>query len=372
MTTMNLPQNYHTLPTPEVHQRIAAAKEKLGRQVVVLGHHYQRDEVIQFADFRGDSLQLSRLAAAQEEARYIVFCGVRFMAETAAIVCGEGQVVIHPEPGAGCPLADFAQLEDVLLAWRQLAEAGVEGIVPVCYVNSSAEVKAFCGQHDGLTCTSANAGRVLELALSRGQRVLFLPDENLGRNTGRALGLLKEEIVTWDPTLPLYSHRGHGEHGGVVSEGEKIAALRRARLIVWGGYCHVHTAFSLADVERARREHPQARIIVHPECYPEVVDAADASGSTSFIVRAVEEAPPGSSFVIGTEVNLVNRLDTEHPDKQVIPLRRSLCPNMFRITARHLLYVLEQLVAGKPVEVVRLPEETIRWARVALERMLKL
>jgi len=353
---MELPEEYATLPEEELFARIAAAKERLGHKLVILGHHYQSDDVIQFADFRGDSLGLSRKAAAVKGAYYILFCGVRFMAETAAVVCGQDQMVLHPNPESGCPLADFAQFDAVKQAWEELQKAGVEDLVPVTYVNSSAEVKAFCGRKGGLACTSANAQKIVGWALERGN-VLFMPDENLGRNTARALGISEEEVVTWDPSRPL---------GG--NEPEK---LRRTRLIIWKGHCYVHIHFSLEDVRRVRREHPDARIIVHPECLPAVVEAADDSGSTSQILRAVEESPSGTSFAIGTETHMVERLDREHPDKIVFPLRRSICNDMAKIDALHLLYTLESLAAGKPINVVHLPQEIVSGARLALERMLR-
>lgn len=353
---IGLSEEYATLSKEELFVRIAAAKERLGRELVILGHHYQSDDVIQFADFRGDSLGLAQKAAAVEEVCYILFCGVRFMAETAAVVCGQDQMVLHPNPESGCPLADFAPFSAVKRAWEELQEAGVEDLIPVTYVNSSAEVKAFCGHNDGLACTSANSQKIVGWALERGN-VLFMPDENLGRNTARALGLSKEELVIWDPSQPL---------GG--NEPEK---LRHSRLIIWKGHCYVHTPFSLEDVRRMRRDHPEAKIMVHPECLPAVVEAADDSGSTSQILRAVEEAPSGASFVIGTETNMVERLNREHPDKAIFPLRRSICGDMAKIDAPHLLYTLESLAAGRPINVVHLPQEIVQGARLALERMLR-
>jgi len=352
---MELPEEYSALVEEELSARIAAAKNRLGRDLIILGHHYQRQEVIRFADFRGDSLDLSRRAAQQREARYILFCGVRFMAETAAVVCGQDQMVLHPNPESGCPLADFAELNAVKRACKELQEADVKDLIPVSYVNSSAGVKAFCGRKEGIVCTSANAGKIVSWALERGN-VLFMPDENLGHNTASTLGLSENEVAVWDPAELL---------GGNEPE-----TLRRARLIVWKGYCYVHTLFSLADVKKVRREHPKARIIVHPECLPAVVKAADDSGSTSQILRAVKDAPAGTSFAIGTEINMVERLDREHPQNAVFPLRHSTCHDMAKIDLRHLLYTLERLVAGEPVNVVRLPRETARWANLALERML--
>ena len=348
-------KEYAHLKEEELLGRIHRAKEELGDSLIILGHHYQRDEMIQFADFRGDSLDLARRAAEQKQAQYIVFCGVRFMAETAAVVCGQDQMVLHPNPESGCPLADFAQLAEVERAWEELQGAGVKDLIPVTYVNSSAEVKAFCGRNEGLTCTSANARRIVDWALKRGN-VLFMPDENLGRNTARTLGLSENEVVIWDPAEPL---------GG--NEPER---LRRAGLIVWKGYCYVHTPFSLEDVRRVRREHPEARIIVHPECLPSVVKAADDSGSTSQILRAVKDVPSVTSFAIGTEVNMVERLNSEYPDKEVFPLKRSICEDMAKIDPPGLLHILESLVAGTPVNVVRLSPEVRKWGALAISRML--
>ncbi len=349
-------QFYTQLSEEEVLARLWQAKRTLGKTALILGHHYQSDAVIQYADYRGDSLELSRRAAMVKEAKYIVFCGVRFMAESAAILGGEHQVVLHPAPEAGCPLADFAQLEDVERAWDVLQAAGVERLIPITYVNSSADVKAFCGQRGGLTCTSSNVAKVLSWALGHNRTVLFLPDENLGRNTARALGLAPTEVATWDFML---DQGGHDK-----------ADLPHYRLFAWKGHCHVHTRFSLTDIARVRQESPRAQIVVHPECLPPVVEASDASGSTSFIVRAVHQAPAGACLGIGTEINLVGRLAKEYPDKTVLPLSRSLCPNMFRVNVYRLLHTLESIMAGEPVNTVRVPDETVAFARQALERML--
>lgn len=354
---MRLPQDYIGLTRQETLARLGAAREKLGKEVVILGHHYQNDDIIGFSDFRGDSLELSRLAAGQKEARYIVFCGVGFMAETAAMLCEEYQTVLLPAGEADCPMALMASADDAEAAWHAVtAEWGEGHTAPITYQNSSAELKAFCGRHGGAVCTSANAGKVFRWALDAGRRILFFPDEWLGTNTALALGLDPSQIAVWDPGEP---------RGGEPD----IAA---AHVVAWKGYCHVHTHFTVEQVEEARRRYPGVVVVVHPECPVPVVQAADRNGSTSFIIRAVEEAPAGSSFAVGTECNLVYRLDREQPDKTVVPLSPSFCGAMARTTAAHLLYVLESLLEGRLVGQVTVEPEIKRWANMALERMLSI
>ncbi|MGA9347746.1 MAG: quinolinate synthase NadA [Anaerolineae bacterium] len=352
-----LPDEYRTLPEPELVARIAAAKEKLGTDLVILGHHYQRDEVIRFADHLGDSLELSQVAAAQRKARYIVFCGVDFMAETAAMLCAPSQMVLLPAVQAPCPMARMADVGDALVAWDALtARWGEDSLLPITYQNSTAALKAFCGQRNGAVCTSANAQQVFRWALAQGRRILFFPDEWLGRNTALALGIPPQRIAVWDPAEL---------DGGCPDVGE-------AQVMVWKGYCHVHTFFTVEHVRAVRERYGDITVVVHPECTVEVVQAADLNGSTSFILRTVRDAPPGSQWAVGTEINMVARLAREYPDRTVVPLARSLCGAMYRINLHNLLYTLEELLHGRFVGQVQVPAETARWANLALERMLRL
>ena len=343
------------MTTEGVLQRIQELRGRLGSAVAVLGHHYVADEVIQFADHRGDSLELSRVAASASDAAHIVFCGVDFMAESAALLCAPGQLVHLPAADARCPMAGMADTVDVAREWNELAHLWEGDVVPVTYQNSSGELKAFCGERGGAVCTSSNAGAVFRWALERRGHIVFFPDEHLGRNTALSLGLRAEEISVWDPRRP---------------SGEQVG-LEGARVVVWSGDCHVHTLFTVRQVERAREKYPQARVIVHPECPAEVVGTADSAGSTSYMVRVVAEAPAGSSFVIGTETHLVNRLAAEHADKTVVPLARSFCDAMGRITPGRLLAVLESIERGGEGYVVRVPSHVTRGARLALDRMLE-
>ena len=342
--------------------RIWAAKRMLGPSLVILGHHYQRDEVIQFADFRGDSLKLARDAAASRDARYIVFCGVHFMAETAAILAQPGQQVLLPDLAAGCPLAEMANLEEVEAAWAQLGEMmDVEReVMPVTYVNSAADLKAFCGDHGGLVCTSSNAGAALSWALARRPRVLFFPDQHLGRNTAKRTGIPLEDMIVWNPLRP----------NGGNSSGD----LARARVILWLGWCNVHQRFLPEHVMAWRDRVPDIRVIVHPECKMEVVDLADEAGSTSFIIRRVSEAAPGTKWAIGTEWNLVNRLRQEHTDQVIDSLspRPSRCGTMNRITVEKLAHVVQGLEKGELMNVITVPANVAESARAALTRMLEL
>jgi len=357
----DIPEEYWRLAAPEIIARIAGARRKLGSRCVVLGHHYQREDIIQFADVRGDSFKLARWAAERPEAEFIVFCGVHFMAESADILSQPHQKVVLPNMSAGCSMADMADPEDVYACWDELAEAGITEIVPVTYMNSAASLKAFCGRNGGIVCTSSNAPKVYDWAFQRGKRVLFFPDQHLGRNTGLKRGIGLDEMPVWDYTLP------YGSLGGNALE-----QLERSRVILWKGHCSVHLRFSVEQVEKARREHPGITVIVHPECRMEVVQAADMDGSTEFISKTVTEAPPGSKFAVGTEINLVSRLARENPDKLVFCLDPVVCPcsTMYRIHPAYLCWALEELAEGRIVNQVELDEETRRDARIALERML--
>jgi len=350
---MRLPSRYADMPEAEIVAAITQAKADLGESLTILGHHYQRDEVIQFADFRGDSLGLSRRATQATRARFIVFCGVYFMAETAAVLAKQEQLVVQPVAEALCPMARMANVVDVTAAWTALSALWDGDLVPLTYQNSLAEVKAFVGEHGGAVCTSSNAGRLFEWALSRSGHILFLPDEHLGTNTALAMDVPRQEIGIWDPANPPVPR-----------------TLADSRVVVWKGFCSVHTDFTPQDVRDARRHCPGSLVVVHPECTHEVVALADSSGSTAGIIDFVQDAPSGSTIFIGTEWNLVNRLGQEYPDKTIMPLRRSICATMSMTRMKHLLFVLESLVEGNPRNVVLVEKEAARWARVALERML--
>jgi quinolinate synthase len=351
--------SYLLMPDNALDGRIASAKARLGRDAVILGHHYQRDEVIKFADFRGDSLKLS-YQAAQADGRYIVFCGVHFMAESADILRREHQVVVLPDLNAGCSMADMADIGQVEICWSELTSLGDLKVIPVTYMNSTAAIKSFTGEHGGSICTSSNAAAVMKWAFERGEKVLFLPDEHLGRNTGFRMGIPLGKMIVWDP---------YQDFGGNSPE-----AVRSARVILWKGYCSVHQRFTPQHVERVRREHPGIRVIVHPECRFEVAQAADQIGSTEGIIKAINAAPPGSQWAIGTEIHLVNRLGKELTDRKVMSLDPSVCvcTTMFRITPTHLLWALENLAAGNVVNHISVDERTRHYARVALDRMLGL
>jgi quinolinate synthase len=351
--------SYLLVPDNALDDRIAAAKARLGMDVVILGHHYQRDEVVKFADFRGDSLKLS-FQASQALGRYIVFCGVHFMAESADILRREHQTVILPDRNAGCSMADMADIGQVETCWRELSSLGNLKIAPVTYMNSTAAIKAFTGEHGGSVCTSSNAAAVMKWAFESRERVLFLPDEHLGRNTAYRMGIPLEDMIVWDP---------HQEFGGNTPE-----AIRSARVILWKGYCSVHQRFTPQQVERVRREHPGIRVIAHPECRFEVAEAADQIGSTEGIIRAVETSPAGTEWAVATEIHLVNRLSKEFKNHKVISLDPSVCvcTTMFRITPQHLLWVLENLGEGNVVNRISVDERTRHYARVALDRMLSL
>ncbi len=355
-----MPDRYVGLRAGEIERRIQCAREALGDRLVILGHHYQRDEVIRFVDATGDSLKLSRYAASRSAAEFIVFCGVHFMAESADVLCARSQQVILPDLAAGCSMADMAALDQVETCWDELGRAGIRP-VPVTYINSAAEIKAFCGEHGGITCTSANASRVFDWAWQRGDAILSLPDEHLGRNTAYKMGVPLDRMVVWDPDLP---------DGGV-----DVADLRRARIILWKGHCSVHTRFSVAQIRQVRAEHPSVRVIVHPECTWEVVQAADECGSTEFIIDRVSSSEPGSVWAVGTEIHLVSRLArTQKPYRTVLTLDRfgCLCSTMFRVSPNHLLWVLEGLVDGKVHNRITVPDSRKPLARLALDRMLAL
>jgi quinolinate synthase len=353
-----LPAEYRDLDPDVCLERIAAAKKTLGSELVILGHHYQDDDVIRFADFEGDSFKLAR-EAAKLDARYIVFCGVHFMAESADILSKDHQQVILPDLEAGCSMADMATLEQVEECWELLAELSDDTIVPVTYMNSSAAIKAFCGRHGGVVCTSSNAHGVLEWAFERGQKVLFLPDEHLGRNTGADMGISLEAMPVYDPLQPPM----------MDDEFQRLAA---ARIVLWKGCCSVHQMFLPMHVDMRRREYPDVRIVVHPECRHDVVNQADVVDSTEGIIREVERAPAGATLAIGTEVHLVNRLAKRHSDKNVMSLssHQCLCATMYRIDPPHLLWALENLVEGRAVNVIEVDEDTSKHALVALDRML--
>ena len=352
--------HYLSQPDDTMDARIAAARAKLGTDVVLLGHHYQRDEVIRFADYTGDSYKLSKIAS-ETKAKYMIFCGVHFMAETADVLGQPWQQVILPDLNAGCSMADMAEIGQVEDCWDSLMKLKLEGLVPLTYMNSAAAIKAFCGERGGLVCTSSNARPAFEWAFARGQRILFLPDQHLGRNTAYAMGILPNEMVVWDP---------YQINGGVAPD-----RLNSAKVILWKGHCSVHQRFLPEHVERVRREEPGMQVIVHPECRWEVCQLADAIGSTEKIIEAIERAPSGTSFAVGTEIHLVNRLAKRFAPlgKRVITLDDAgcLCTTMYRISPQHLAWALENLVEGRVVNHIKVDDEVKRWAKVALERMLE-
>ena len=351
--------SYLLVPDTSLDERIGAAKARLGRDVVILGHHYQRDEVVKFADFRGDSLRLS-YQASEADGRYIVFCGVHFMAESADILRRAHQAVILPDLNAGCSMADMADIGQVEVCWSELSSLGDLKVIPVTYMNSTAAIKSFTGEHGGAVCTSSNAAAVMRWAFERGEKILFLPDEHLGRNTAFRMDIPLDQMIVWDPYQDL---------GGNSAE-----AIRKARVILWKGYCSVHQRFTPQQVERVRREHPGIRVIVHPECRFEVAQAADQIGSTEGIIKEITASPAGTAWAVGTEIHLVNRLGKEMPDHKVISLDSSVCvcTTMFRITPQHLLWALDNLAAGNVVNRISVDERTRHFARLALDRMLSL
>lgn len=353
-------EDYLSLSEQELYHRIQTAKRELGSKVVILGHHYQRDDVVCHADFTGDSFKLAQQATTRPEADYIVFCGVHFMAESADILSEPHQQVILPDLAAGCSMADMAQIEQVESAWEQLEELGLTEMLPITYMNSSAAIKAFCGRHKGVVCTSSNAVPLFDWALKQSEKLFFFPDEHLGRNTGVKFGIPLDQMAVWDPRQPL---------GGNTAE-----QLRAAKLILWKGFCSVHGRFQPRHVDDRRAEHPGIKVLVHPECKYEVVRKADFNGSTEYIIKTIQAAPAGSKWAVGTELNLVNRLANQHPDQLVTLLAPDLCmcATMFRISPENLAWSLENLVAGHVVNQIKVDEETARWARVALDRMLQI
>ncbi len=358
-----LPPIYQSLSDEELRARIVTARHKLGKELVILGHHYQQDDIVNFADFSGDSLELSRNAASQKDAKYVVFCGVHFMAESADILTAPNVHVILPDLGAGCSMADMANLDQTLECWAQLEETCPDQkLIPITYVNSTAAIKAFVGEHGGAVCTSSNARKVLEWALAQTDgkpiKVLFFPDQHLGRNTAYAMGYPLTSMVTWDPRQDL--------------GGNSSAALHDSTFVLWKGHCSVHMLFRPEHIDQVRQKYPQMKVIVHPECAWDVVQKADMSGSTAQIMKLVDASPSGSQWAIGTEVHMVNRLAKRNPDKKIIILSdcQCLCTTMYRIDLPHLCWVIENLVQGKVVNEIKVEPETRKWATVALERML--
>jgi quinolinate synthase len=359
-------ENYLVLPDHTMDERIRAARRVLGSEVVVLGHHYQRDEVIRFADFRGDSYKLSQ-EAARAQSRYIIFCGVHFMAESADVLGRTGQITILPDLNAGCSMADMAEITQVEDCWEQLVRASVtsdlgDGITPITYINSTAAIKAFVGERGGVVCTSSNAAAAMKWGLAKNEKLLFLPDQHLGRNTGYAMGIPLNEMIVWDP---------YQLGGGVTPE-----RLRAAKVILWKGHCAVHQRFLPEHVDNVRAKYPGIRVIAHPECRWEVCQKADGIGSTEGLLKMIREAPSGTMFAVGTEIHLVNRMGKEFAEqgKKVITLDDAgcLCTTMYRISPQHLCWALENLVEGNVVNQIKVKDSVKQWARVALDRMLEI
>jgi quinolinate synthase len=364
-------QPYKSLSNEELSRRIEVVRKKLGPELLILGHHYQQDEVIAHSDLRGDSYQLSQMAAASEACRTIVFCGVHFMAETADILAnrpeklaersGERVTVILPDMAAGCSMADMAAIDQIEAAWDELGEViDTDDITPVTYINSAASLKAFCGKHGGIVCTSSNAKAVLQWSFARTKRVFFFPDQHLGRNTALTMGITNSQMPVWDPYAD--------ELGGNTEE-----QLRNSKVILWKGHCSVHQMFTKAHVDAYRKNIPGIKILVHPECMQEVNDIADLSGSTGYIIKQVQAAPAGTKWAIGTELHLVNRLKHEHPEQEIHFLSPvvCMCATMYRIDLAHLCWSLENLKAGTPVNVIEVDDDTAHWSLASLERMLE-
>ena len=349
---------YFKMPAEERDARIRELRKQLGTRLTILGHHYQRDEVVQFADFQGDSYKLSQEAAAQTQAEFTLFCGVHFMAESADILGSPDQHVILPNLEAGCSMADMAKPDDVQAAWSELTALGIDGIIPVTYMNSAASLKAFCGRNGGIVCTSSNASRVFDWSFERGERIFFFPDEHLGRATAHFKGIPQDKMVLWDPFKPL---------GGNTKD-----ALLNAKVFLWKGYCSVHARFSPAQIEKARIDFPNVQVVVHPECPLDVVLAADFYGSTEYIIDKVRSAPDGTTWAIGTEINLVRRLQAQMPEKTIFCLDPVICPcsTMFRIHPAYMLWALEHLVNGEIVNEIKVEPSIAADARIALDRML--
>lgn len=355
-----LPDRLTRLSDDETDRRIAEVRAELGSRLVVLGHHYQRDEVIKFADVRGDSFKLAQWAARQKDAEFILLCGVHFMAESADILSAPYQKVVLPDMNAGCSMADMAALDQVETCWDELGAVTPEKIIPITYMNSAAGIKAFCGRHGGAVCTSSNAPAVMRWALERADKILFLPDQHLGRNTASGMGFRLEEMSVWDPYEPM--------------GGNDPKQLLDSRFVLWKGHCSVHGRFLPEHVDRVRVRYPGIRVIAHPECRFEVVQASDAVGSTEHIIKCVTQSSAGTKWAIGTEIHLVNRLRNENPDRFIIPLDDCgcLCSTMLRIDPAHVLWSMEKLRDGEIVNQIKVPAETARWARVSLNRMLEI
>src|SRR5437870_2106067 len=356
-----LPERYLGLSDEEMDARIGAARAALGRRLVILGHHYQRDEVIKFADYTGDSFKLARQVSKHPDADYIVFCGVHFMAESADVLSADHQQVILPDLAAGCSMADMADIDQLEMCWSDLAQMGVSGIVPVTYINSAAALKAFVGARGGVVCTSSNAAATLKWAWDRGERILFLPDQHLGRNTAYKVGVPLDQMVVWDPNEIW---------GGLEPD-----TVKNARMLLWKGHCSVHARFTVRQIEQMRAQHPGLRVIVHPEVPWDVVQAADDSGSTEYIIKTVKASPAGSTWAVGTEIHLVNRLAREvAPERTVFSLDQfgCLCSTMFRVSPNHLLWVLDGLVDGEVRNRIVVPADQKHWTKVALDRMLSI
>lgn len=337
-------------------EKIIEHKNKLGKELIILTHHYQRKSIVDIGDYKGDSFGLSQTAASDENAKYIVFCGVHFMAESAAILAADHQIVQIPDYDAGCWMSDMADSVIVEKAWNEVVEiTGKDQVTPLVYMNSDALIKAHCGRNGGAVCTSSNAHKAYEWAFNQREKIFFFPDEHLGRNTGNRLGVPADEMIVWDPQKPL---------GGNTEE-----SIKKAKVYLWKGYCLVHTRFTIENMQQKRDEFPDAKIVVHPECTQEVVGMADAVGSTSYIVKYVQEAPAGSTIIIGTEINLIDRLAVVHSDKKILPLKESLCPNMYKISPENLLDTLENIGTKN---IVTVPEDIKKESKLALDRMLSL
>ncbi len=356
--TVTIPDHYKNMSTEEMEKRIREIKDKFDTRLYIPGHHYQKDEVIQFADDTGDSLKLAQLSANNELAEYIVFCGVHFMAETADILTNENQKVLLPDMRAGCSMADMADIEQTERAWIKLQEIYGDTMLPLTYVNSTAAIKSFCGRHDGATVTSSNAKKMVQWALTQKERIFFLPDQHLGRNTAFDLGIPLEEMAIWDPELDKLEYDGD---------------LNDVKVILWKGYCSVHEKFTVENIEEVRKQHPEVNILVHPECSHEVVQLSDYAGSTSYIIEKLNEAKPNTIWAVGTEMNLVKRLGQIHSDKQVISLNPNMCPclTMNRIDLPHLLWSLESIENGNPINQITVEKEIAENALLAVERMLQ-
>jgi quinolinate synthase len=360
----DIPQAYWSLSSGDLADRIFAARKALGSRLIVLGHHYQREDIIRFADFRGDSFKLAQWAAQHAESEYIVFCGVHFMAEAADILSAPHQKVMLPNMAAGCSMADMADPDDVYNAWAEMEELGIaQDTLPITYMNSAASLKAFVGERGGAVCTSSNAKKVLEWAIAQKKRVLFFPDQHLGRNTGYAMGIPLEQMVLWGWARP------YGSMGG-----QTLQALQDARVILWAGHCSVHQRFTPKQIAEARERYPDVRVVVHPECRWETVQAADLNGSTEFIAKTIAEAPAGSTWAVGTEINLVSRLAKENPDKTVFCLDPVVCPcsTMYRVHPAYLAWTVESLAQGRVVNQVIVPDGVAANAKLALDRMLSI